>query len=194
MNDSHFDEFSKRLAGTTSRRQALRLFAAAGGAGVLSLLGVSTAGAVGRCKKEGQQCRESLECCSKFCDPATSTCAPCPPGTVACGGQCVPACTPPRVLNTNTCSCECPNGTAPCGNTCCSQFDVCCSSTSSCCPSGTTCCAGNCCTSVQTCQNGTCCVPQGGPCTSSSDCCSGSGLTCVGAIKGQPGICVPFKK
>jgi hypothetical protein len=176
MNDSAFDEVSKRLAGATSRRQALRLFAAAGGASVLSLLGVGRAGAVGRCKKEGQQCRESLECCSKFCDPATSTCAPCPPGTVACGGQCVAACTPPKVLNTNTCSCECPNGTAPCGSTCCSQFDTCCGNNS-------------CCSGAQICQSGTCCVPAGNPCTTNNDCCNGRCVT----IKGGSGVCAPIK-
>lgn len=191
MKSQAFDELSKQVATATTRRQALRYFAVAAGATVLPWTAASPAQAA-RCRKNDQPCRASSECCSQFCDPTTGRCAGCDPGTVACGGTCVSACTAPLVLNPLTCACECPNGTAPCGTTCCSTFYVCCAQSNSCCPPLTTCCgAGNCCTSAQVCQSGACCTPEGAPCTSSQECCGGG--RCAQVSKTGPAVCGPAK-
>jgi hypothetical protein len=69
MNDNRFDELSKALARTTTRRQAVKVVGATTLAGALSLVGAREAGAQGRCKKNGTPCRTDYECCSFFCPP-----------------------------------------------------------------------------------------------------------------------------
>jgi hypothetical protein len=142
MQDTQFDQLSKTLAQATSRRQALKLFAASGVGGAFALFGAEGAGAVGRCKQGGYKCRQNSECCSGFCDPSTSACA-CPAGQVECAnGRCL-SCSGARFANAATCTCDCAVGTTPCG-------------TSACCPSGTPCCdAGTfeqCCAAPNTCS------------------------------------------
>jgi hypothetical protein len=158
MEDTQFDQLSKTLAQTTSRRQALKLFATAGVGGAFALVGARGAGAVGRCKQGGYKCRQSSECCSGFCDPATSECA-CPSGSVECAnGHCL-SCGGLRFPNATTCTCECISGTTPCGSfECCAsnvpccefgeQFAQCCSPPNTCraCPGApgvSLCCPGN---------------------------------------------------
>ena len=79
MDDVRFGELSKAVYAATSRRQAFKLVGTAAAGGMLSLVGARRADAApGRCKKGGFKCRQSSECCSGFCDPASARCA-CPP-------------------------------------------------------------------------------------------------------------------
>lgn len=191
MNAGTFEELSRQVAGASTRRQALRYFAAAAGTAVFTFSSATPALA-GRCRKNNQPCRESAECCSKFCDPVTGRCGGCDAGTVACGGTCVDACAPPKALNPATCVCECLQGTAPCGDTCCSTFQVCCFQNSFCCPPLTSCCGtSQCCSGAQVCQSNDCCLPAGQPCVNDADCCSGT--TCEQITKVGPKICVTGK-
>ena len=68
MNAGTFEELSRQVVGASTRRQALRYFAAAAGTAVFTFSSATPAGAT-RCRKNSQPCRESAECCSKFCDP-----------------------------------------------------------------------------------------------------------------------------
>src|SRR5437773_10023286 len=108
-----FDELTKVIAASGSRRDMLRRLGATALGVALASVGVScepdrTSGprparplldARGRCKRVEQKCREDSECCSGFCDPFSGICA-CPSGNVACpaSGQCITACQPPFVL------------------------------------------------------------------------------------------------
>ena len=60
MSDNRFDELSKALARTTTRRQAVKVFGVTAFAGALSLVGARGAEAQGRCKKNGSPCRRVL--------------------------------------------------------------------------------------------------------------------------------------
>ncbi len=123
--ESHFDLLAKALAGSTSRREALRRVGGIVAATLLASLGVGCENestgprflrplfdARGRCKKVGQTCRQNSECCSNLCDPFTGHCA-CAPRTVVCPAsrQCVPGCISPFQFNPDTCQCECPSNT-----------------------------------------------------------------------------------
>ena len=121
MSDDRFDEFSKALARTTTRRQALKLFGLTASAGAFSLVGARGAEAQGRCRKNGSRCRQDYECCSFYCPPGTGRCA-CPPGAQVCEKgpgrpteRCV-FCGTNQVMNPDTCECECVEGTSPCGD------------------------------------------------------------------------------
>lgn len=151
MSDDRFDELSKALAKTTTRRQAVKVVGATALAGALSLVGAREAGAQGRCKKNGSPCRTDYECCSFFCPPGTGRCA-CPPGAQICPKRagrpterCV-FCGSGQELDPDTCECVCGEGTTPCGDfECCTAEQECCSSTYYgyefffCCPAGTAC-------------------------------------------------------
>lgn len=111
MSDDRFDELSKALARTTSRRQALKVVGATAVAGAFSLVGAHGATAQGRCKKNGSPCRTDYECCSFFCPPGTGRCA-CPPGAQICPKRpgrpterCV-FCGPGQPLDPDTCECQ----------------------------------------------------------------------------------------
>jgi CXCXC repeat len=164
LDEQWFDQLSKSMAGTVSRRQAVKVLGATALGGLFA--GVGARGAQARlCRDAGQNCRSNAECCTRFCD-TTFHCA-CASGTVLCQGDCVPVCTPPKVLNPTTCACECdpaivcpppkilnpqtcscqcPPGTITCGQT-------------QCCPPGTVCQSGTCVTGVQ-CGNQFCPVTQ----------------------------------
>jgi Stigma-specific protein, Stig1/CXCXC repeat len=188
--ESRFDALAKALAGSGSRRDAIRRVAGVASAAVLASLGfgcesetATGPGSVnrfvpvfdrGRCKKVGQKCRQNDECCSDFCDPFTGYCT-CPSGTQVCSasGQCVPACAPPFVLNSNTCQCECPANSFACGGV-------------TCCVTGTDCCNGTCvnfqtnaqhcgscnnvCQTGATCVAGQCVCPATAPTTCNGQC------------------------
>jgi hypothetical protein len=156
MSDDKFDELSRALAKTRTRRQVLKLIGATAALGALSLLGGREAAAQGRCKKNGSPCRFDYECCSFFCPPGTGRCA-CPPGASICPKRpgrpterCV-FCGSNQVLNPDTCECECIAETTPCGDfECCTAGQDCCSFTYYgyeaffCCPPGTVCTDGEC--------------------------------------------------
>jgi len=198
MTEPRFEELSKALTTTTSRRQAMKIFGATAIGGVMSLVGAGGAGAIapGRCRKGGTTCRQNLECCSNFCDPSTGRCA-CPSGTFECpsSGICVGPCGPGQVFNPTTCACECPAGTTTCGQTCCTTGQTCCSGT--CCPRGQVCANGACCINPLTCTtNSDCCTSYRcvkglcQPCTNPPTCKS-SAECCSGYVCAQGGICTP---
>jgi hypothetical protein len=88
MDDRRFDDLTRRAA--TSRRGVLRALAGAAGA---ALLGVGGLDAAPRCKRKGQRCQTTTDCCpaenGTVC-AANKTCQPCPAATPSlCGGQCV---------------------------------------------------------------------------------------------------------
>src|SRR5213083_2734004 len=187
MNYLDFDELSKAVSTSTSRRQAIKLFGATTVGGVLSLVGAggATAAAPGRCRNAGTVCRQNEECCSHFCDPSTARCA-CAPGTFTCPstGICV-TCSPGQTFNPTTCACECPAGTTACGNQCC--------------VAGQVCAAGACCTNPLTCSGSSdCCsgfrcdikLGRCVPCTNPPSC-KTSSQCCAGFICAQGGICAP---
>jgi hypothetical protein len=166
LDESRFDELTKAMSATTSRRQALKLLVTTSAGGMLALVGAGGAKAIlpGRCRRNGTVCRQHLECCSEFCDPLTLECA-CSPGAQLCTptDTCVPACSGTQVFNPETCRCECPDGFTACGSTCCA-------------PS-------------QTCTSGVCCQNPT-VCSSPTDCCPGFFCT-LGGPKGGAGVCTP---
>jgi hypothetical protein len=161
MDDQQFDQLSKSLATSVSRRQAMKVLGATAIGGVAALFGARGASAHhnARCKDIGDNCRSNAECCERVCVDFHCVC---PGGTVLCPGtnECLPACPGGRIFNPDTCECECPPGTSPCGEfTCCTTNTSCCNAQGFgfCCPQGTTCCE----VSFQCCPPGTQCTQQG---------------------------------
>jgi hypothetical protein len=149
MSDDRFDELSKALATTTSRRQALKILAATAAGGAFSLFGAREARAIGRCRRVGQPCRQDYECCDFFCNPARGRCE-CPPSPAAhlCAKtrRCI-FCNPETsTFDPATCTCVCNEGTTPCNGQCCGEGEECCRGTffSQCCPTGQCCPSGYC--------------------------------------------------
>src|SRR5690348_5775967 len=92
MESSRFDDLTKALATSTSRRQALKTIAATTLGGILGLVGIETVFASPTCKPNGHGCGTNKQCCSGFCDKTTNTCG-CPSGTVQlCNGTCAIDC------------------------------------------------------------------------------------------------------
>ena len=144
MSEERFDELSKALATTISRRQALKLAGATALGGVLAMMGAGRAsaqfGGPGRCRKVGAICRQHSECCDFYCDRVTGRCG-CPPGSFLCpggpgrsGSRCV-FCPPEATFDPETCTCTCPAGTTQCEG----FYGV------ECCPAGVACCPGGFC-------------------------------------------------
>ena len=177
MNPSNFDELTKALATSTSRRHALRLIATATIGGLFGLGGIRMAfGRNSPCHRNGTACSANQKCCSNYCVKGKCTCppaptcnsvCPCPSGQTCHNGSCCPTgdvCGP---------SCGCPTGQVCLNDACapCITAGNICDVNSNCC-SGI-CCQGNaptaiCCGSGQTClANGTCasnCDACVGPC------------------------------
>ena len=179
MDSSRFDDLTKALATSTSRRQALKAFGASVVGGILGLSGIDTALAHKPfCRGNGSKCNRGSDCCSGYCANNVCTCPPAP----ACNSAC-PCPSDSTCLNGTCCptsqACNgacCPSGTVCVNGACCPTSQAC---NGTCCPSGTTCVNGACCPTSQVC-NGTCC-PSGTvcvngtcahPCTSDADCSS----------------------
>jgi hypothetical protein len=149
MSDERFDELSKAIATTVSRRQALKLVGAAAVGGALSLVGARQAKAVapGRCRRVGVICRQDYECCDFYCNPATGRCA-CRPGQDYCRRtrRCI-SCPPNSTFNADTCECTCNEDTTACDGSCCTADETCCIGYygGQCCPPGIQCCPGGYC-------------------------------------------------
>lgn len=183
MGYSKFDEFTKALATSTSRRHALKAIGVTVG-GILGLGGVGTA--LAKCAGIGDSCSQSSQCCIGYCNPSTFTCA-CPSGTVPCGGTCVSnVCPDGQVFNPSTCTCACPTGLTECGGTCTntSSDPNNCGSCGNHCPSTASCVNGQCCPNSQVCINSTgtvTCCPAGTTCLSNGTCahpCTTTTATC----------------
>src|SRR5256885_12893271 len=65
MEPSRFDEFTKALATSTSRRQALKTIAATTIGSILGLSGIGTVFA--KCHNAGHACGTNKQCCSNLC-------------------------------------------------------------------------------------------------------------------------------
>ncbi len=128
-----FDELTKTLAQSTSRRQALKVLGGSLAGGLLAALGVGTADAE-ECKRDGKACKKGTQCCSGVCQngqcvtPCTTdggTCSGnsdccsgncsngqcCPSGRTNCNGQCVD--TDGDESNCGTCGNVCPEPPDP---------------------------------------------------------------------------------
>jgi hypothetical protein len=86
MDSTKFDDLTKVLATSTSRRQALKTIAATTLGGILGLSGLGSALAAQKCRGLGSRCTHGEQCCSNYC--ANNVCA-CPPGLTNCNGTCV---------------------------------------------------------------------------------------------------------
>jgi hypothetical protein len=178
MDEERFDDLSKKLATSVSRRQAVKILGATAVGGLGALFGARGAFAHhnAQCRDLGANCRSNAECCTGVC--MDFHCA-CPSGAVICADECV-ACPPSQILNPQTCQCEC-NPAIVCG-----PFQTVNPQTCECdCVPGTLECGQNaCCTPNQVCRNGTCvntviCGPT--LCPVDQVCCPGfTGLQCCG--------------
>jgi hypothetical protein len=100
VSDEQFDELARGFAGTTSRRQAVKLLAGAPRAGAHHK--------PGHCKDLGRHCGNNRQCCSGFCDREQHICRPAP----GCGfNPCGPVCS-------NGCpsNCFCCSDSVECGS------------------------------------------------------------------------------
>ena len=153
MDSNRFDDLTRTLATTTTRRGFLKTLAGGAAGGLLALLGVGEA-AADDCKRNGKACKKDKQCCSGNC--AGGFCAPLCPPCDACstcsGGICVSRCGSGQdCLSNGTCAtpcntnADCPgctacapdvSGVSYCGNDT-STFTIC--TTDSTCPSGQFC-------------------------------------------------------
>ena len=181
MQPSNFDELSKALASSPSRRHALKVIVTASLGGLFGLTGIRTVFGAGKkppCHRNGIGCDRNSDCCSQFClnhekcacppAPTCNTYCPCPSGKTCVSGSCC--------LTANVCGSTCL--AAPCDASQCLHCD-----------SGSGTCVG--CPAGQTCQSGTCCIPAfTGPCTSDDQCCDFPNSTCCnGNCCHGPAIC-----
>lgn len=204
MDSSRFDEFTKALVTSNSRRQVLKALAVTGVGGILAFVGIDVGGnafaqkAKKHCINLGHTCASSRYCCSGNCHK--HKCA-CKHGTTHCKNKCV---------NTNSdanhcgdCGTVCPSGQICSDGACgCASNQTTCSGTctdtntdakncgkcGTACASGLICSNGKCCQSGQTTCNGACtdtnndinnCGKCGNKCSfknGTADCVSG---TCV---------------
>jgi hypothetical protein len=181
MSTERFDEFSKALATSTSRRNFFKVLAAAL---ALSVVRAPSAAATHNdgCRHFGDNCRSNAECCTGFCIRRHCTCPGSEPLEAFCPAteQCI-VCSGDEKPNLDDCVCECPPTTPKScpDNQCCAENTTCCGE--NCCASGTTCCnadLGLCC------PTGTCCGSGGDAvcCPSNQVCCGGRCVvnTCPG--------------
>ena len=196
MHPSNFDELTKALATSTSRRQALRTILGASIGGLLGIGGISTA--FGRQRHRTRITAPSgpkgNSNCAKWCaqvfGPNTSAAGQCTSQAAHGTGLCRMCGTadPSSICCVRNTSGFCSGTSAarcPCDS---AQCETCDTSHGTCdgCPSGQHCCSGTCkeccadsdCPSGQHCSNGQCvpdCLASGlnSLCSVNSDCCSG---------------------
>lgn len=91
MTSNNFDELTKNLACSTSRRQALKTILVGSVGSALGFLGLGTAQAAG-CLPNGVSCTTDNQCCSHDCFKGTCSCKPkgiaCKFGNECCTGNC----------------------------------------------------------------------------------------------------------
>jgi hypothetical protein len=101
------DDVARELAAGTSRRRALRLLGAGIAGGLLALPGADPARAARRCRRVGEKCKQSLDCCVGTC--CGGVC--CADGQVCQDGRCVDPPPPPPGGGPNREICICGDGT-----------------------------------------------------------------------------------
>jgi hypothetical protein len=99
------DDIARELAIGTSRRQALRLLGAGLASGLVALRGPASAFAQRRCRRIGEKCEQSADCCVGTC--CAGVC--CADGQICREGRCVDP--PPPVGGPNRQICVCNDGT-----------------------------------------------------------------------------------
>jgi hypothetical protein len=75
MASNNFDEVSRTLAVSTSRRHAMKVLFAGAVGGALSLVGIGSTQARANCAAAGVRCGQNNECCSYSCDRTTGVCS-----------------------------------------------------------------------------------------------------------------------
>lgn len=68
MNNK-FDELTKNLAQSITRRQALKRFGVGLAGMALACLGLASRATAGGCAPSGAHCKYDSQCCSGFCSP-----------------------------------------------------------------------------------------------------------------------------
>ena len=167
MDVGRFDELTRMLAASGSRRSSLRALAGAALAGGLSRLGRREA--VAACKKARKRCKKNKDCCSKKCRRKKKN------GKKKCRGNGPgPTCLENGAMcaSSNTCcSGFCGDNPVPWASTCCVPNDETCVIGSDCCQNAA---------SPAACESGRCCVGEGGTCATpngfqNAECCAGLG-------------------
>jgi hypothetical protein len=104
MDYNRFDDLTRTLATTTSRRGFLKTLAGGAAGGMLALLGIGEAAAKD-CTKTGKKCKDNKECCSGLC--SNGTCVSClpPGGTPGCDPE-EPECFDSRFCCSNAMVCD----------------------------------------------------------------------------------------
>jgi hypothetical protein len=147
MDDCHFDNLTRTIAGGADRRTAVKGMAA-GAAALLTLaraqLGLAQESDVAleaNCKGNKSKCKKDQDCCSKKCKKGKCKCA----GNKA-----------PCKRDNGCCSGVCRSGKCECGN----KGDFC--------NNDSDCCSKNC-------RDGKCkCIRGGDRCDAGKECCSGT--------------------
>jgi hypothetical protein len=120
MQSPNFDELTKALAASTSRRHALRTIVTTAVGGLFGLTSISTVfGKNSPCHRNGTACSANRKCCSGYCNPQKKCAAP---PCVAAGGDCSTV--------DNCCSGLC------CGVICCGSGETCLNNTTCCTAAG----------------------------------------------------------
>jgi hypothetical protein len=160
MDSSRFDEFTKALVTSNSRRQVLKALAVTGVGGILAFIGIDVGGdafaqkAKKHCINLGHTCSSSKSCCSGNCHK--HKCA-CKHGTTHCGNKCMNIHSDSN--NCGACGTVCPSGQICSNGTCgCASNQITCNGTctdkntdakncgacGTVCPTGQICCNGIC--------------------------------------------------
>jgi hypothetical protein len=183
MTDGGFDELSRKMAGSHSRRGVLKAMGAAVAAGVAGTVlkpfrGDATVGCTAGQSVCGTACCEAGAACAN----ASKNCC-CLKGQAVCGDACCikgVAC-----FDRVNSICGCPKGLTPCptanGLTCCNAGTACSPSNATCQPVASF--------SPSTTAS-TCCKSAGATCTSNGECCSASCLSgsCTGTLSSDVDI------
>jgi hypothetical protein len=159
-----FEDISRQLAGSTSRRGVLKMFGVAAGAAVAASVLKPFRGA-----SAGVVCAGS----------GVAQAAPCQAGQTSCGSCCCKkgvAC-----LDVNSSHCGCVAGTTPCGNACCTKGVACadpsnsiCNGSVNSCNTGGAVCGSTCCPAGQCCNAGNVCGACSVCTTATGDICGGA--------------------
>ena len=196
MDHDRFDDLTRVLATTTSRRQFLKLLGGGLLAGLLPrnvLAGGGNSNCANFCAQVfGANTPAAGKCTSDAahgkglcytCGPAAPAGHPplcgqvcCSAGQDCCNGTCTTLSTDVNNCGScgNVCTTTVANATATCTNGVCGFT----------CNAGSLVCGNNCCGSDQGCRtNGTCCNLKGGFCTKATDCCQGGCLISQGGVQ-----------
>jgi len=65
--NNNFDELTKSMAQSVTRRAALKKFGLGLTGMALACFGLANKGEAGRCKPGGANCHDNSECCSGYC-------------------------------------------------------------------------------------------------------------------------------